>query len=101
MTPSLVTAAGSLALLVGALLGLPLLHRATAGIGPTWEDWRGAPHITGRWAPAAGVLAGVATFLAISGFGLPDWARAALLAFVVGLCLPFAVEGGRRMAIKS
>ena len=43
-----------------------------------WQEWRAA------------------TLVGLCGFGVPGVLRAALLAAVAGLCLPFAAAGVRR-----
>jgi hypothetical protein len=64
---------------VSLLIGWVVFRRARQGVGASWEEWRYARQIGGRWAPL--IKAAV---------------RAALLAAVVGFSAPFAVEGVRR-----
>ncbi len=76
----------------GAVLGIVTVEWIKAG--PTWEDWSDA-----RPGPV-GVLAQVllvAAFAAgVLGLGLPAEARAFGIAFSLGGCLVFALEGVRR-----
>jgi len=85
-----------LAFAAGLTLGLVKFLRVEGG--ETWDDWRNAPQIGGRWANLLSIPAGLATMVALGGFGVPAPIRAALLSFLAGFCLPFAVEGARRYA---
>jgi hypothetical protein len=92
----MVVAAALLSFSVGLLLGIVLFRRASRRIGPTWEEWRHAEQIGGRWKSLIRAAAGAATVVGLYGFGAPPPLRAALLGGVLGTCVPFLLEGGRR-----
>jgi hypothetical protein len=81
---------------VSFLVGWVLFRRARRGVGPSWEEWRDAERLGGRWAPLIRVAVSAATLIGLVGLGAPGALRAALLGSVVGFCVPFAVEGARR-----
>ena len=86
-----------LAAFAGAsILGFIVFRRVLPRTGSSWEEWRDAEQIGGRWTPVIAIVSGLATAVALIGFGAPPWLRAALLGALVGFCLPFAVEGIRR-----
>jgi hypothetical protein len=87
---------GLAAFAAGLVAGWLSLRRARRRIGPSWEDWRYAEQIGGRWAPliyGATLVLGVAV---VSGFFLPGWLRLSIAGAVVGFCVPFLAEGLRR-----
>ena len=92
----MVVAAAAVSFCLGLLLGLVMFRRASRRIGPTWEEWRNAEQIGGRWKHLIRTGAGAATAVGLLGFGAPPALRAALLGFVLGTCAPFLLEGGRR-----
>jgi hypothetical protein len=92
----MVVAAALVSFGLSLLVGWVLSRRARRGVGPSWEEWRDAEHIGGRWSRLVGAGAFVATLVGICGFGTSGPLRALLLGGVLGFCAPFAVEGARR-----
>ncbi len=92
----MVVAAALLSFSLGLLLGVVVFRRTSRRIGPTWEEWRNAEQIGGRWKPLIRAGVGAATAVGLLGFGAPPALRAALLGSVLGTCVPFLLEGGRR-----
>jgi hypothetical protein len=92
----MVVAAALLSFGLGLLVGLILFRRVRPRIGPSWEEWRHAEQIGGRWKPLIRGAVSGATAVGLLGFGAPAPVRAALLGAVFGICVPFAVEGVRR-----
>ena len=90
----MVVAVALVAFGAGLLVGLLLLRPAVAGLGPSWEEWRGAADLS-RWQLLQAGVAG-AVLVGIYGFGAPAPVRAGLLAAIVGFCAPFMTEGLRR-----
>jgi hypothetical protein len=87
---------GLAAFAAGLVAGWLLLRRARRRIGPSWEDWRYAEQIGGRWASlirGATLVLGVAV---VSAFFLPGWLRLSIAGAVLGFCVPFLAEGLRR-----
>jgi hypothetical protein len=80
------------------VLGWVLVRRAGQSLGPSWQEWRDANLMGGRWAPHIRIAVFVATLVGLIGFGAPPVLRAALLGAVFGLCMPFLFGGGRRYA---
>jgi hypothetical protein len=78
----------------GFLIGLAIKRRAAAGLGSSWEAWRGAADRR-RW-PLVQVGVAAAVLIGIYGFGVPGALRAGLLAVIAGFCVPFMTEGLRR-----
>jgi len=85
---------------VGLVLSWLLMRRARADLRRarprarwTWEEWRSADPLGGRWAPPGFVVSSAATLVVLYGFGAPGWLRAALLGLLAGICLPPFVHG--------
>jgi hypothetical protein len=89
----MVVAAALAAFAVTFVIGCVLVRRYRLRLGPSWEDWRDAKRLGGRWSRAVGLGAGAATFVGLYGLGAPWILRAVLLGMVTGFCLPFATEG--------
>jgi hypothetical protein len=95
---------GCVVVLLAALLsfgfafavGWVLFRRSRRSVGPSWEEWRDADPLGGRWAPLIRSVVGAATAVGLLGLGAPAELRGALLGTVAGFCAPFAVEGVRR-----
>ena len=81
---------------VGLAVGEVMIRRTRRLVGPSWEEWRYAKQMGGRWAPLIGIAVFAATSVGFYGFGASDVVRAALLGAVGGSCVPFAAEGTRR-----
>src|SRR5215210_117855 len=92
----MVIAAALVSLGVSFLAGWILFRRARRSVGPSWDEWRDAGRLGGRWARLIAVAVGAATLVGIRGFGVPGALRVALLGAIVGFCIPFAAEGVRR-----
>jgi hypothetical protein len=92
----MVIAAALVSFSLGLLLGFVLFRRSSRRIGPTWEEWRNAEQMGGRWKQLIRAGTGAATAVGLVGFGAPAALRATLLGFVLGICVPFLLEGGRR-----
>jgi hypothetical protein len=92
----MVVAAALVSLGVSSLVACALLRRERGTVGPSWEEWRDAARIGGRWSPLLGAGAFGATLVGICGFGTSGPLRALLLGSVAGFCVPFAIEGARR-----
>jgi hypothetical protein len=92
----MVVAAALVSLGVSSLVACALLRRARRTLGPSWEEWRDAERIGGRWKPLIRAGASIATLVCIYGFGVPGAVRAALIGGMVGFCTPLAAEGVRR-----
>jgi hypothetical protein len=78
----------------GLLVGLAMKGSAAAGLGSSWEEWRGDGGRR-RW-PLLQVGVAAATAIGIYGLGAPAAVRAGLLAAIAGFCVPFMAEGLRR-----
>lgn len=82
------------ALVLAAIPSIKLLRRTDAGV--TWEDWRGAPPIEGKWVQPLSYALGAAVSVGLIGFGLPALVRGVSLGLVIGVCGPFLAEGIHR-----
>jgi hypothetical protein len=92
----MVVAAALVSFGVSFLVGCVVFRRSLRTVGPSWEDWRYAERLGGRWSRLVGAAAGTATIRRPLRFGASGTLRAALLGTVVGFCVPFAAEGVRR-----
>jgi hypothetical protein len=92
----MVVAAALAVFAVTFVISCVLVRRYRRRLGPSWEDWRDAKRLGGRWSPAVRLAAGTATLVGIYGLGAPWILRAVLLGMLTGFCLPFAAEGVRR-----
>jgi len=88
--------AGLAAFAVGLVAGWLLLRRVRRRVGPSWEDWRDAERIGGRWASLIYGATFVLAFAVVSGFFLPGWLRVGIAGAILGLCAPFLAQGLRR-----
>jgi hypothetical protein len=88
--------AGLAAFGAGVVAGWLLLRRVRRRVGPSWEDWRHAEQIGGRWAPVIYGATLVLGIVVVAGFFLPGGLRAGIAGAVLGLCVPFFAEGLRR-----
>src|SRR5215210_6278236 len=98
----MVLVAGLASLGVGLVAAWVLLRRARAKLRRTrpdaqwsWEEWRAADPVGGRWAPLVYVTTFAAVTVGLYGFGTPGWLRAGLLGVVAGICLPPFLHGVR------
>jgi len=81
----------------GLVGGWLLLRRVRPRVGPSWEDWRYAEQIGGRWAWWIYGATLVLSVGVVYGFFLPSWLRAGITGALVGFCMPFLTEGLRRL----
>jgi|SRR5690242_12790230 len=89
---------GCAAFAVACSISYGVLRRVRSRLGPTWEDWRYAEPIGGRWWPLTFAATAVLTYLGFYGSFLPGWVRAGILGTIAGVCAPFFAEGIRRWA---
>ena len=87
---------GLAAFAAGLVAGSLLLRRVRRRVGPSWEEWRFAESIGGRWAPVIYGATLALGLVVVSGYFLPGWLRVGIAGAVLGLCAPFLAEGLRR-----
>jgi hypothetical protein len=87
---------GTVAALAGAVCGLALVRATNAG--DDWDDWQRAELLGDPiWTALINGAVILGLFAGLIGFFLPDWLRVALVAQAFGFCVPFFVEGIRRI----
>jgi hypothetical protein len=92
----MVVAAALVSFAAGLVAGRTMLRRVRPRTGTSWEEWRDADYLGGRWAWLIFYATCAAVGVGVYGFGTPWPLRAALLGVITGSCVPFAMEGLRR-----
>jgi hypothetical protein len=96
----MVAVAGLVSLGVGLIAAWAMLRRARAKLRRnrpdaqwSWEEWRAADPLGGRWSPLISIASFTAVAVGAYGFGTPSWLRAGLIGVVTGVCLPPFLHG--------